>query len=309
MKVDPRRLLDLLMVARHGSFSGAATATRISQPALSKSIGLLERELGARVLERGRQGARLNEFGKALVRHAQALESLLGQSKEEMRLRLLGIEGPLAIGITPVTAVGLVPQALELLTRETPNISVSVTEGLDDEIKSMLRSRELDLVVSRLGVGPEYPDIVEDPLILAGWSLITRPGHRLADMSSISLKELGEVQWVLPAGGSAFRQQMEMVFTTAGLRWPNGGISTNSILSIKAIVMNTDCITIMSPRLVEVERGAGRLCSVPLTDVSALRPVGLMWRRDEEMSPIAARFAQVLRSVAEHDPDRLAERR
>jgi DNA-binding transcriptional LysR family regulator len=307
MKIDPRRLLDLLMVARHGSFSGAAVATRISQPALSKSIGLLERELGARVLERDRQGARLNEFGTALARHAQALESLLAQSKEEMRLRLLGIEGPLAIGITPVTAVGLVPQALELLTRETPNISVSVIEGLDNEIKSMLRSRELDLVVSRLGVGPEYTDIEEDPLILAGWSLITRPGHRLADLPSVSIKALGDVQWVLPAGGSAFRQQMEVVFTSAGLWWPSRGISTNSILAIKAIVMNTDCVTIMSPRLVEVERSAGRLCSVSLTDVSALRPVGLMWRRGEELSPIATRFAKVLRSVAREDPDRIAD--
>jgi len=306
MKVDPRRLLDLLIVARHGSFSAAATATRISQPALSKSIALLEREVGVRVLERDRQGARLNVVGEALVRHAQALESLLDQAKEEMRLRSLGIEGPLSIGITPVTAVGLVPAALEFLTQQTPNVSVSVTEGLDNEIVSLLRSRELDLVVSRLGVGPHYPDIVELPLIFAGWSLITRTQHPLAGRSSISLNELSDVQWVLPAGGSAFRQQMEVVFTSAGIRWPTRGINTNSILAIKAIVMNTDCVTIMSPRLVEVECGAGRLCSVPLTDVSALRPVGLMWRRDDALSPIAARFAEILQRVASHHPDRIA---
>ncbi len=305
MKADPRRLLDLLMVARHGSFSGAAAATRISQPALSKSIALLERELGVRVLDRDRQGARLNDFGKALARYAHAIESLLEQAKEDTRLRSLGIEGPLAIGITPVTAVGLVPAALELLTRETPNVSVSVTEGLDDEIVSMLRSRELDLVVSRLGVGPDYPDIAEEPLILADWSLITRPQHPLGGRSSVSLSELSAVQWVLPAGGSAFRSQMEMVFMGAGLHWPNAGITTNSILAIKAIVMNTDCVTLMSPRLVDVECGAGHLCSVPLLDVSVLRPVGLMWRKADEMSPIALRFAKVLRQVAGHDAARI----
>jgi DNA-binding transcriptional LysR family regulator len=55
----------------------------------------------------------------------------------------------------------------------------------------------------------------------------------------------------------------------------------------------------MSPRLVEVERELGRICAVELTDVGPLRPVGLMWRSNEELSPIAARFAKVLRQVAQ----------
>ena len=112
MKIDPRRLLDLLAVARHGSFSGAAEATNVSQPGLSQSISQLERGLGVRLLDRDRHGARLNVFGKALAFHAQALESLLDRAKEETRLLSLGLEGLLSIGITPVTAVGLVPKAL-----------------------------------------------------------------------------------------------------------------------------------------------------------------------------------------------------
>jgi DNA-binding transcriptional LysR family regulator len=73
MRIDPRRLLDLLAVARHGSFSGAAEALGVSQPGLSQSIALLEHGLGVRVLERSRHGARLTEPGEALVFHARAL--------------------------------------------------------------------------------------------------------------------------------------------------------------------------------------------------------------------------------------------
>lgn len=297
MRLDPRRLLDLLAVARHGSFSSAAEAIRVSQPALSQSIAVLERGLGVRVLDRDRHGARLTEFGKALVFHAQALESLLDRAKEETRLRSLGIEGLLALGITPITAVGLVPQALEVLLRDTPNVSVSVMEDLDDRILSMLRSRELDLIISRLGVSQDYPDVETEALVLADWSLIARAQHPLASLPSVSIKDLGGVKWVLPSGGSAFRRQLENLFATAGISWPSRVINTNSILAIKAIVMSTDCVTIMSPRLIEVEREVGRLCAVELTDVVPLRPVGLMWRANEELSPIAARFAQVLRQV------------
>jgi LysR family transcriptional regulator, regulator of abg operon len=296
MRIDPRRLLDLLAVSRHGSFSAAAEATNVSQPGLSQSIAQLEHGLGVRVLERGRHGARLTEVGEVLAFHARALESLLDQAKEETRLHSLGVQGRLAIGITPVSATALVPQALEMLVRETPGISVSVFEGLDDELVDMLRSRELDLVVSRLRPGMD--EVESEPLIMSEWALITRPEHPLARRDSISLREITEVQWVVPAGGSAFRRQMEIVFANAGLQWPVRGVSTNSILAIKAIVMNTECVTIMSPALVEVECQAGRLRAVPLADVAPLQPVGLIWRKGDELSPIAARFARILRQAA-----------
>ncbi len=302
MRLDPRRLLDLLSISRHGSFIGAAEATNISQPALSQSIAQLEHGLGVRVLNRSRHGAQLTEVGKSLIYHAQALECLLDRAKEDTRLRSIGIEGHLALGITPITAVGLVPQALEILLMDSPNISVSITEDMDDKILSLLKSRGLDLIISRLGVSPESPSVQNEPLIFADWSLIMRAQHPLAELSSVSIKDLNDAKWVLPASGSAFRRQMEYVFMTAGISWPLRAISTNSILAIKDIVMNTDCITIMSPRLVEVECEVGRLCAVELTDVAPLRPVGLIWRTNEEPSPIAARFMQALRSVAHQNP-------
>src|SRR5215510_5046852 len=112
MALEPRHLMHLSMIAQHGSFSRAAAALSVSQPALSSSIAQLERSIGARVLERGRQGAKLNEIGRALARHAQALQAQLAHAAEEAQLRKRGGEGPLRIGVTPVTAANLVPQAL-----------------------------------------------------------------------------------------------------------------------------------------------------------------------------------------------------
>lgn len=298
IRIDPRRLLDLLAVARSGSFSAAAADTNVSQPALSQSIALLERELGQKALERGRQGARLNGFGEALVFHAEALEALLARAREEMRLRAAGVEGKLAVGITPVTAVDFVPRALQRLIAEAPNLSVSVIEGLDREIIEMLRTRQLDLVISRIGIGPDYPDVDEERLFLADWKLIMRHGHALDTGNPVRLADLAGVRWVLPAGGSAFREQMEWVFASVGVGWPVRGISTNSILAIKSLVMNTDGVSLMASPLVEVEVKAGYLRAVPIADVGAQRPVGLMWRRDDKLPPIAQRFADIVREIA-----------
>ena len=95
MAIDPRQLANLLAVAKHGSFNRAAAALGLSQPALSNSIRQLERRLGVSVLDRTSSGSTLNEFGNILIRQAQTVEALLLQAGEEVRLRKLGIDGPL----------------------------------------------------------------------------------------------------------------------------------------------------------------------------------------------------------------------
>ena len=84
MELDVRQLLNLMAIARHGSFSRAAAERRLSQPALSNSIRQLEGRLRAPVLTRGRQGATLTDLGRMLVRHEELLEIQLGRATQEL---------------------------------------------------------------------------------------------------------------------------------------------------------------------------------------------------------------------------------
>jgi LysR family transcriptional regulator, regulator of abg operon len=297
MKNDPRRLLDLLAIARHGSISGAAEAMSVSQPGLSQSLALLEREFGLKLFDRTPHGVRVNEFGDALLFHAKALEALLARAQEEMRLRAGGLAGVLSIGIMPPTAVGLVPRALDALMQEAPGVFVSVTEALDSQIMDMLRTRQLDLLVSRIGVGPAYDDVAEERLLAADWVLITASNHPLADRKSVKLSDLHDVRWALPAPGSSFHEHLERMFASAGQRWPQRGIITNSILAIKSAVMTAGFVAVTHPRLVEVEVAADRLRAIPLEEVEPPKPIGLIVRRNDDLSPVAARFVRILRSL------------
>jgi len=136
---------------------------------------------------------------------------------------------------------------------------------------------------------------------MSDWTLIMRVGHPLSRCASVRLSDLKDARWVLPAGGSAFRQQMERVFAATDFGWPARSISTNSILSIKAIVMETDYVSLMARSLVEVEVEAGRLKAVALADIGSQRPVGLTWRRNEKLPPVAARLVDILRRVAREE--------
>src|SRR6266567_575495 len=185
MALEPKQLMHLAMIAGHGSFSRAAAAMNISQPALSSSMTQLERTIGARVLDRGRHGAKPTEIGIALV-----------------------------------TAANLVPQALGRLHRENPNISVSIQEGVLDEAMTALHIGEVDVVVGPIAIYPAARDLIEEPLVSDPLSVVIRAQHPLASLRSISLKNLRDVSWALPSERSAFRRQLEALFVTAGVQWP-----------------------------------------------------------------------------------------
>src|SRR5690349_14158367 len=91
--IDPRRLIELLRIAQHGSFTKAAESLSVSQPALSRSISILERSLGVELLKRTRNGADLTKLGSHLVSYAQALDALLVRAAEDTRKNKVGLQG------------------------------------------------------------------------------------------------------------------------------------------------------------------------------------------------------------------------
>ena len=93
-----------------------------------------------RLIDRGRFGARLEEFEKLLLRHAQAVEAVVDRATTEIELAHQGENGPLTIGATPISMIELVPKALERLDRKISRIRIVVIEAYDDRLLEMLRA-------------------------------------------------------------------------------------------------------------------------------------------------------------------------
>src|SRR3954464_11969892 len=113
--MDPRRLVAFRAVAHARSFSRAAEQMSLTQPSVSHQIGLLETEIGVRLLERGRGGLRLTEAGAVLLEHADhvawrldladtQLASLAGARREHVR-----------VGAFPTALAAFVPSAVARL--------------------------------------------------------------------------------------------------------------------------------------------------------------------------------------------------
>src|SRR5262249_44071374 len=152
------QLTAVLTIVRHGTFHRAADALGVSQPALSKTISLLERRIGYKVFERGARGVKLTEIGQIVVRRAEQLDLLLARMREELSLFSQHREGPLVVGTTPSMMLGLVPEALARLGVSHPNLVVRLVEALDDQLTPALERGEIDLLVGPvLGLHPAAP--------------------------------------------------------------------------------------------------------------------------------------------------------
>jgi LysR family pca operon transcriptional activator len=298
MKIDPRHLANLLSIAEHGSFNRAAAARDISQPALSNSIAQLERRLGVEVLTRSRRGSELTDMGKILLRGAATIDAVLLQAAEEVRLKRLGVEGPLRVGVVPSVTLKFMPDVLSRLLARHPALELTFIEGLDDQLLPSLQAGQLDLVVGPLaGVFPAPADIVEDPLFDDPFSIGVGPQHALRNRSSITLAELRDAAWILPLPGNSYRRHIEALFMTAGVPWPTNCFITSSLTLVESIVAQTDRVTVIT-ELQSVMQNTWQVRSIPLKGAGK-RTIGIKWRKAAKPAQIAANFIQIAHEVAD----------
>ena len=127
--MDLTRLRYFVAVLESGSFSRAAAALHMSQPALSRQVLLLEEELGQRLLVRNGRGASANEAGLALLAHARAIDELADKARADMRERQASPRGRVTIGLPPRVAQVLTADLVQRFREQYPEATVTIVES------------------------------------------------------------------------------------------------------------------------------------------------------------------------------------
>src|SRR5688572_20605653 len=171
--LDVRRMRVLREVAVKGSFSAAAEALSFTQSAVSQQIAALEREAGTTLVQRNARGVRLTEAGEAVVRHTDAILARLAEAEAELEA-IAGLRGGrLRMAAFESAASTLMPLAIASFRARYPGVELSLSLLEPDDSLPLLRSGELDLVLTfdaRRGDGDENGvervHLLEDPMYL-----------------------------------------------------------------------------------------------------------------------------------------------
>jgi DNA-binding transcriptional LysR family regulator len=198
--MNPRRLALLREVARHGSFSRAAAALYLTQPAVSRQIAKLEQEAGVRLVERSARGLRLTAAGRVAVDRAEAIAGHLAAADAEIAaIATLGA-GRLRMSAFPTAASTLVLDGVRKFRRRHPDVELTFIEAGTHAGLRRLRAGEVDLALSFRAHGrppaPRWTDLRADLLLVDPLYVALASSHRLAGNRTIRLRDLADDGWI-----------------------------------------------------------------------------------------------------------------
>lgn len=199
-----------LAVVEAGSLNKAAETLHISQPALTKSIQMLEQQLGVELFVRGARGVSLTSYGRAVHFRGRLIEAEVARLQDEvLALRDLSF-GKVRIGAPPGPGFHTVtlPAATLRLIGAGRKLSVHISMGTREQLLPVLRQGALDFIVAVLENGESSSDLVQVPLFEDRNAIMVRPNHPLLLQASPGIEDIANYPWFVMSESVALERSL-----------------------------------------------------------------------------------------------------
>jgi LysR family carnitine catabolism transcriptional activator len=272
-----------LRVAETRSFSEASRVENVSQPALSRSIRMLEDQLGVRLFDRDTRNVALTSAGLMLQPIAERLISDYDAAFTDLAQSISGERGHVAVGVLPSIAAGLLPNVLARFRAERPHVEVKVEDTLSDALSELLQERRIDFAI---GIEPD-PErrLAFQPLFSDEFVLVVRRGDPLDLPDPLPWGALKGLDFIGMTAASSVRRATDAAFARANIShrplYECAHISTvggliRAGLGVSALPAST------LPMI-----GSTEVSSRPLVTPTISRNIGIVTLRSRTLSPSA----------------------
>lgn len=289
-------LRDLLAVAEKGSINAAAKYLGVSQPALSRSVRELEKEMGAPLLERQATGAALTPMGNLFVRRASTAMNELRRARDEIQQMQGSVHGTVVACVSSMAHLTLLQEALGTFVRRYPNVVLRVIEGVFPTIDARIRSGQVDFYVGPAPESGTAPGLQLEVLFATRRVVLARKGHPLA--SARSLAQLTEASWVTTSVTSQAEREFAGVFSGRGLEVPKLALQTESALSWITAILSTDMLVMVPEQWLGSPLTKDLTVPIPIEETLAGAPMSLVRRSSVPSTPASEYLCDLLRRAA-----------
>lgn len=285
------QLRAFLALAEASSFAEAARATGWSQPALHRAVRDLEQLTGTLLAERRGRGVVLTAEGRRLARAVRLAAAELAAAITEIAPDARE-SGRMVVGAMPLSRARVLPSAIAAMVRATPRVTIHVVEGSWRELVEPLRDGLIDLMIGALRDTPPV-DLKQEPLFDDRLIVVGRAGHPLAGPAP-TLDQLAQFPWIVGSADSPLHQHWRAMFGAAA---PAAPIECGSVMTIRGVLLETDCLTLLSRDQIAMEIDAGLLASIGALRDDMVRNIGITTRADWRPTTLQARFIDLLRAA------------
>lgn len=234
--MDLKQLAYFVRVAELGSFTRAAEALGVAQPALSRQVRQLEVELRQNLLVRNGRGALPTEAGKLLLAHGRGILHQVQRAHEELGRVRGALAGRVAVGLPTSLARVLTVPLTRAFRQAMPEASLSISEGLSVALLESLQNGRLDIAVlyhAQAGADLDITPLMVEELVLVQ----ARPPGLAEDPppGAIALRALAELPLVIPSRPNAIRMHVESELAGIGCR-PRIALEIDGVSAILDLV-------------------------------------------------------------------------
>ncbi|WP_339166481.1 selenium metabolism-associated LysR family transcriptional regulator [Paenibacillus sp. FSL R5-0341] len=290
-------------VAEKGSFSAAAQALHMTQPAVTMQIQSLEDYFGTKLLHRSTKKIELSEAGRTLLPHAKRSVELVRQTDEAMSAFTQMLQGRLQLGASLTIGEYVLPRMLGPFALQYPDISIvmkvmNTTQIMDDILKHQLNFGLIEAPV-------HHPDMIVEPVMQDELKLIVPAGHDLAKRSKVNLEDVMNYPFVLREKGSGTRQVMEDQLQKKNIdpQDMNVVMELGSTGAVKSAVEAGVGITMLSPSSVQHELALGLVHIVDIRGLEFKRQFYAIHLKSSLLPLSAVAFLNYLRQQEQSEPE------
>jgi len=297
MKLNALR--DFVAVAERGSLRAAARQLGITQPAISRNIQELEKELGVALFERRARGVCLTPMGEVFLRRSKAVRNELQRAQDELDQLRGQLHGQVRVCLSSVPHMALLPQVLRAFRQRYPDVQLDLIDGLLPGILEELKNGTVDVYV-----GPTFddlpPELAGEPLFDSHRVIVARRGHPLA--GARSLAELSGAEWV--TSSVTFRAEEELVplFVERGLPRPRVVVQAHSAFSFLFLLAHSDLLMVLPSQWTQTPLFRQALQRIDVAETLDSPPINIVTRLGMPLTPAADYFCDMVRRAAQH-PD------
>jgi DNA-binding transcriptional LysR family regulator len=294
--MDVEALRTFVAIHRSGTVTRAAEELYRSQPAVSRRLALLERELGAPLFERVPGGLVLSEAGRTLLPFAERTLATVRDAEAAMRALRTEASGPVAVALVGTLAGTSLTAVLRRFARRHPAVELTLRTATSTEVSDLVRRAEVAIGL-RYAADPS-PDLDGETLFSERMVVAAAPDHPRAGTRVARARDLAGERWIAfpeaagrpEAGAGPVRRALD----AAGVD-PTRVLRIDSLTAQKRMVEAGFGIALLPDSGVREELAAGSLTVLDVGDLDVSQPVTAVTRRGGYLSAAARTLLDELR--------------
>ena len=241
--IDLRKIRHVVEVALAESITAAARTLAISQPALTRSIAYVEKQLGVQLFVRLRRGMRLTEAGQVFVEQARrvikSVDDLLDNTEDYLNLKL----GRLRIGVAPAAYQGFMAEPIVEIVNKHPGMRLEIVSGSAEQLAPRVIGGDLDLLWGAARPMVQWPELQVTVLLDFQYGFIIRKDHPLTRLKNIEEVDLLKYPISMPATVEPALVDIAQRYAPNGLPPVKPQYLTDDFDLVKTIVAHTDAFS------------------------------------------------------------------